>query len=458
MRNLEENTFALKLVTFEDGEEPVIEVLPYMFVRFDSDLNDLESFKKGLCFDAEAWGPAKVERHKEDINFEMFEYAARELARELKFDDRLSLGHSDDVRDPYFMPALLALALHGERRGGLGLPYIEHPRSVVMKAEVALVENTWTDRDSIPGLCAAWLQNVLSSNATDFYRRVDLEDLSDWGVSDETLEILDLLTQDEETAHDVRVARVLSHSTARALKLTELAELIGGQQASGADTAMYEKQLTELGYHPEVDIWLRTLLTGEIQSGWPRYGLAISEELAKAQLEIPARFRFERHDMNALESLMFGAGDLEQFQSAMASDDVLAIALFCGYFARLNKIHFNLEALENEWRFRGAVGKPVEPLFLSSSAVPLEEIQARATRAFGNKKRFVSALYGSQFEEDEVFFRPFSGDYSLLDRFTNDELAEMTALGMNAQFGEQPYGHEFKTLLGAILQRGSGSF
>jgi hypothetical protein len=452
MRNLEENTFALKLVTFEDGEEPVIEVLPYMFVRFDSDLNDLESFKKGLCFDAEAPGPAKVERHKEDIDFEMFEYAARELARQLKLDDRLSLGHSDDVRDPYFMPALLALALHGERRGGLGLPYIEHPRSVVMKTEVALVENTWTDRDSIPGLCAAWLQNVLSSNATDFYRRVDLQDLSDWGVSDETLEILDLLTQDEGTSHDLRVARILSHSTARALKLTELAELIVAQQALGGDTAIYEKQLTELGYHPEVDIWMPTLLTGEILSGWPRYGLAISEELAKAQLEIPARFRFARDDMDALDALAWGPGP-GGLEPAIASDDQLARALFCGYFARLNKIHFNLEALENEWRFRGAVGKPVDPRFLSSGSVSLKELQARATRTFANQNRFVAALYDPQNVQDNGFVRPSTGPYSLLDGFANDELAEMAALGMSTQFGEHPYGHEYKTILGAILYR-----
>lgn len=452
MRNLEEYTFAVKLVTFEDGEDPVIEVLPYMFVRFDSDLNDLESFKKGLCFDAEAWGPAKVERHKEDINFEMFEYAAGELAKELRFDDRLSLGHSDDVRDPFFMPALLALALHGERRGGLGLPYIEHPRSVVMKAEVALVENTWTDRDSIPGLCAAWLQNVLTNKATDFYRGVDLQDLSDWGVSDETLEILELLTQDDETSHDLRVARILSHSIARALKLTELAELIVTQQALGGDTAKYEKQVTELGYHPEVDIWIPPLLAGDLPSAWPRYGLAISEELAKSQLEITARFRFARDDMDALDALAWGPGP-GGLEPAIASDDQLARALFCGYFARLNKIHFNLEALETEWLVRGVLGKQVEPRFLSSDSVSLEELQARATRTFANQDRFVAALYGSQFDEDKVSFRPFSGDYSLLDVFTNDELAEMTALGMNTQFGEQPYGHEFKTLLGAILYR-----
>jgi hypothetical protein len=457
MRNLEDNTFALKLVTFEDDEGPILEVLPYMFVPLDTDLSDFEAFKRNLYFEADLWGPARVDRHKEDISFEMFEHAALELATKLQFDDRLSFGHSSDIRDPYFMPALLATALHRERRGEFGLPFIEHPRSVVLKAEVALVENSWTDRDFESGLCAAWLQNIFSTADTSFYRKIDAVDLSDWGVSDETLEILDLLTWDEETLSEIYFARVLSNSTARAIKLAELAQLIWSQRAADGYGSKYDKELSALGYHPEVDEWMPTLMTTELLSGWPRYGLTKSEQIAEAQIDIPARFRFERADMDALDSLAWGPGP-ENLQATTASDDQLAVALFCGYFGRFNKIQFNLETLETEWRFRGAVGKQVEPRFLSSASVSLQEIQARATRTFANQARFVAALYGSQFEEDNGFFRPFSGDYSLLDVFTNDELAEMTALGMTSKFGEQPYGHEFKTLLGAILQRSSGRF
>jgi hypothetical protein len=453
MRNLEHNTFALKLVTFHDDEMPVIEVLPYIFLPLDTDLSDFAAFKSDLYFEADLWGPTSVERHKEEIGFEMFEHAALELARELKFNDRLSFGHSDDVRDPYFIPALLALALHGDRRGGLGLPFIEHPRSVVLKAEVALVENAWTDRDFIPGLCAAWLQNVLDSNNTDFYRKVEAEDLLAWGVSGETIELVDLLTEDEEAPHDLYLARLRTHSTARALKLAEIAQLIWAQKSAGRDTSEHEKQLAELGYHPDVDEWMPTLMTTELLSGWPKYGLAISEQISNAEQVIPARFKFERADMRALESLMFGPGDPEQLEAVHSSDDVLAIALFCAYFARFNQIFFNVESLVTEWRFRGAIGKPVEPRFLSSASVSIEEIHARAKRVFANQDRFVAALRGSQRVEDNGFVWPSSGPSSLLEGFSNDELAEMAALGMNSQFGPQPYAHEFKTILGAILDR-----
>lgn len=455
MRNLEDNTFALKLVTFEEDEGPVIEVLPYIFLPLDTDLSDLESFKRNLYFEADLWGPARVERHKEDISFEMFEHAALELARKLQFDDRLSFGHSNDIRDPYFMPALLATALHRERRGEFGLPFIEHPRSVVLKAEVALVENPWTDRDFESGLCAAWLQNIFSTAHTSFYRKIDAVDLSDWGVRDETWEILDLLTWDEETLSEIYFARVLSNSTARAIKLAELAQLIWSQRVTDGYGSKYDKELSALGYHPEVDAWMPSLMTTELLSSWPRYGLAISEELSKAFLEIPARFRFEITDMNALESLIFGSGDIDRLLSG--PDDVLAVALFRSYFAAFNQVDVNVEALETEWLVRGVLGKQVEPQFLSSASVSLEELRARARRTFDNQTRFVAALSSTQLDDKDAGVRwPSIGPYFLLDGFSNDELAEMAAIGMHLDCGEHSYFYEFKTVLGAILYRNSG--
>ena len=455
MRNLEQNTFALKIVTFDDGEESAIEVLPYMFLPLDCDLSNFEVFRRSLYFDPNLSGVSRVERFKEDIDFEMFEHAARELASKLKFDDRLSFGHSDDVKDPYFMPALLAHALHGGCRDGVGLPYIEHPRSVVLKAEVALVENTWTDRDFIPGLCAAWLQNIFSSVATSFYRKISAVDLSDWGISDETLEILDLLARNEETLNDVYFAGILSHSTARAINLAELAQLIWTRRSVNGDVSRYDEELAALRYHPDVDTWFHSLVNSELLSIWPQYGLQISEALSKAQTGIPVRFRFARSDMNALESLMFVSVSPDRLLERLhtVSDDELAISLFSAYFARFNDITFEVDELETEWRFRSAVGKSVDPRFLPSDSVSIEEIQARAARVFANQQRFTNALAGSNHVEENGFIWPSSGPYSLLDEFTNDELAEMAALGMSFEFGPHPYSHEYKTILGAALKR-----
>lgn len=193
---------------------------------------------------------------------DLFQEALDKLVEGLRLPDDLSQG-LDPRTSMVGFAALVAAAVHANQFDKLGFPYIEHPRRVFLNSEFSLNPEFVVEQERQVGYQAAWLHDVLEDSADYFYRPVDEEDLLNWGFSKRVVEIVGLLTRNnEESDSGDYYQRIFIDGTARAVKLADIADnlaswrvaLLPPQMREGLDSK-YGNALKELMFSTESETW-----------------------------------------------------------------------------------------------------------------------------------------------------------------------------------------------------------
>jgi hypothetical protein len=161
------------------------------------------------------------------------------------------------------------------------------------------------------GYQAAWLHDVLEDSADYFYRPIDEEDLLNWGFSKRVVEIVGLLTRNNEVSDSGDYyQRIFIDGTARAVKLADIADnlaswrvaLLPPQMREGLDSK-YGNALKELMFSSESETWFEERV-GRSPQGI-KTGLALSE--SRKVLE---RYQFMAENDNHVRSFLRNQGGL----------------------------------------------------------------------------------------------------------------------------------------------------
>lgn len=367
-------------------------------------------------------------------------YAAIDLLKE-------SIGHGLFVNpnqgyvfEPVIdLPPLIAHAVHLYQVDKLGVPYIDHPKNVARNTEHSIGANpsAYTGQQIDTAIAAAWLHDVIEDSAEFFYREVTASDLHDWGINDETLEIVTLMTRTAEVQSHDYYLRLLKHPLARMVKLADVAHNTNVIRVSALDPAKrsmlrqkYDAALQALQFEPEIESWFQSRVENLDQSDCP----FTSEESAQAFTvatsgePLPQRFNgvLGESEMSALN---YSVKDLLVKKSFTEEDsDLQLVAALLLQFYRLEysgQSNYN-SALVAEFYARKAkalaAGVPAnQNSVYSLQDLTISEVIRRAKRAVKllEKYNFLALSDDEQFSYQEDILWP--DDHEL----SRDEAAEL---------------------------------
>jgi len=178
--------------------ETVYEILPWVFYRGAPKRHlDIEDLSFETVVDAYEWVPSPQSQLTEfEIDDSQVPLLYERLARELKFDSRSCLGH-DKSDDKFYLFALLAAATQRDGRNSLGLDQFEDSRQLFLDVQFAqfldvdFAEDSCKFGDVEEGeLAASLLYYSLFGDPTGFYRSVRADDLANWGLAGNGLNII----------------------------------------------------------------------------------------------------------------------------------------------------------------------------------------------------------------------------------------------------------------------------
>lgn len=119
-------------------------------------------------------------------------------------------------------------------------PYIGHPRRVSFFASLMLTELTerFSATEAEVAVHAAWLHDVLEDSGTNGFPQIFSDDLIGWGVSQETVEIVELLSKNDsatkvdEPSQDPYYIAIKANKLARIVKIADLADNCNKQRVA----------------------------------------------------------------------------------------------------------------------------------------------------------------------------------------------------------------------------------
>ena len=141
---------------------------------------------------------------------------------EARFEQILKLNPQD-------RPEQIAGLVHELQVDKAGAPYLGHPRRVSLTTFLLLSElvGRFSQAEISTAVQAAWLHDVIEDSG-DTFPLIGIADLRSWGIADEVLEIVEILTKTEKLellpSEDPYYQRIKAHSLARLVKIADLAD------------------------------------------------------------------------------------------------------------------------------------------------------------------------------------------------------------------------------------------
>jgi hypothetical protein len=289
----------------------VVEVLPNVFCyasEHGAIVDPTPFFERFVHVDNS--NPELIYSKQIELAPELFQAALDKLVEGLRLPDDFSPG-LDARTSMVGFAALIAAAVHANQFDKLGFPYVEHPRRVFLNSEFSLNPDFVVEQERQVGYQAAWLHDVLEDSADYFYRPIDEEDLLNWGFSKRVVEIVGLLTRNNEVNDSGDYyQRIFIDGTARAVKLADIADnlaswrvaLLPPQMRDGLDSK-YGNALKELMFSSESETWFEERVGRSSQ--WIKTDLALSE--SRKVLE---RYQFTAENDNHARSFLRNQGGL----------------------------------------------------------------------------------------------------------------------------------------------------
>jgi (p)ppGpp synthase/HD superfamily hydrolase len=119
-------------------------------------------------------------------------------------------------------------------------PYIGHPRRVSFFASLMISELTdlFSAAEEEVAVQAAWLHDVLEDSGTNGFPQIFSDDLIGWGVSQEVLDVVLLLSKDgsaskvDEPSADQSYMAIKANKLARLVKIADLADNCNKQRVA----------------------------------------------------------------------------------------------------------------------------------------------------------------------------------------------------------------------------------
>ena len=271
-------------------------------------------------------------------------YAAIELLRESISHGLFFNPNQGDVFEPITdLPALIAHAVHLYQVDKLGVPYIDHPKNVARNTEHALISRgaRFGDSHMDTALATAWLHDVLEDSSKFFYREVASEDLFQWGINIETIEVVKLMTRTPEQSYSY-YDRLLFDPVGRTVKLADIAHNLNSLRISALEPTKrrklaekYSIALNALDYHPEQDSWFKPLVestervdcTFATEEAESAFKVSVSGDALPERLLAPM-YESDFSKLFSLAKESYSTGSL----SDTDSDFVVALALFWQFY------------------------------------------------------------------------------------------------------------------------------
>jgi len=131
--------------------------------------------------------------------------------------------------NPEDRPEQIAHLVHKFQEDKAGAPYIGHPRRVSHFTFLLLcgLVGRYNKAEISTAVQAAWLHDVIEDSGKSF-PQLNKEDLADWGVAAEVIEVVDLLTKKAsslmEPSQDPYYQAIKAHKLARMVKIADLAD------------------------------------------------------------------------------------------------------------------------------------------------------------------------------------------------------------------------------------------
>jgi hypothetical protein len=137
-------------------------------------------------------------------------------------------------------PAAIADMVHAAQFDKAQNPYIGHPRRVSFFASLMLSElnERFSAAEAEVAVQAAWLHDVLEDSGTNGFPQIFSDDLIGWGVSQEVVEIVELLSKNDsatkvdEPSEDPYYVAIKSNKLARLVKIADLADNCNKQRVA----------------------------------------------------------------------------------------------------------------------------------------------------------------------------------------------------------------------------------
>jgi hypothetical protein len=362
-----------------------------------------------------------------------------------------SIGHGlffnpnqGDVFEPIIdMPPLIAHAVHLYQVDKLGVPYIDHPKNVARNTELASMANPgmFSDSQIDVAIAAGWLHDVLEDSAEFFYREVTESDLHNWGINDETIEVVRLMTRVPGESEGYYEA-LESHHVGRIVKLADIAHNLNAARVIAIEpkkrrklAQKYSFALNALYYSAERDPWFQPLVDSTERVDCPFASEEAADAFASATsgAELPLRLVGTIHesDMNQLMSLARSAYLKNSFLES-DSDLVIVLALFWQFYLLEHEGDYPYNtALVAEFYQRNSKRLEQGPSFTTdnlfeTSGLTIAEIILRSRRAASNleiyNRPMLSGMSDEQAQRNYMWF-----DAVELSR---DEAAELLFVAM----------------------------
>jgi hypothetical protein len=371
-------------------------------------------------------------------------FAAIELLKE-------SIGHGlffnpnqGDVFEPIIdMPPLIAHAVHLYQVDKLGVPYIDHPKNVARNTELASMANPamFSDSQIDAAIAAGWLHDVLEDSAEFFYREVTEMDLHNWGINDETIEVVRLMTRvpGEGASYYEALER---HHVGRIVKLADIAHNLNAARVKAIEpkkrrklAQKYSFALNALYYSAERDPWFQPLVDSTERVDCPfaseEAGLGFAAATSGAELPLRLVGSIHESEMNKLMSLARSAYLTNSF-SESDPDLVIVLALFWQFYLLEHEGDYRYNtALVAEFYQRKSMrleqGTNLKPdKLFDTSGLTIAEIILRSKRAASNLEIYNRPLL-SDMSEEQAQRNYMWFDASQLSR---DEAAELLFIAM----------------------------
>lgn len=352
--------------------------------------------------------------------------AAIELLKE-SIDHGLFFNpNQGDVFEPIIdMPPLIAHAVHLYQVDKLGVPYIDHPKSVAFNTEQAILANSdsFSDDEIDAALAAAWLHDVLEDSEQYFYRQITPDDLLNWGVNERAIQLVSLMTRYSDVASELYYLRIFKDQTARTIKLADIAHNLNAARASALEApereklqGKYEKALQHLDFKPDVETWFRPLVDNLERTANPFASQEAAEAFEAVVSNQPLELRFRGVlSESELSRLSRRALEVSEKQSFSEEDSNLEVvlALFWQCYLIQNNRSFNYNrglvaefyARKNKHRSEARTAGPDELYPLQD--LTISELLRRAKRASANLEKFnrpiLSEVSEAEFDNQEIW-------------------------------------------------------
>jgi HD-GYP domain-containing protein (c-di-GMP phosphodiesterase class II) len=149
-------------------------------------------------------------------------------------------------------PQAIAELVHENQGDRAGEDYINHPRRVAQNAQFfgKFSEVEYSNEEVEIARQAAWLHDVLEDSGYNEYPRVTSKELIDWGVSEEVVQVVEILTKNhaptDHPADDPYYQAIKRNKIARLVKISDLTDNCNEERT---------EVLAQLGVHNKVEYY-----------------------------------------------------------------------------------------------------------------------------------------------------------------------------------------------------------